>query len=76
MDVNVDLTTDDDEQLAVSPILQPVTPSAPPNEDHWATCSTDEDDDDEMDQFVIPNSQIAYSSITSSSVTAEIECIE
>ena len=76
VDVNVDLTTDDDEQLAVSPILQPVTPSAAPNEDHWATCSTDEDDDDEMDQFVIPNSQIAYVSITSSSVTAEIECIE
>ena len=37
VDVDADLMTDDDEQLAVSPILQP---------------------------FVIPNSQIAYVSIT------------
>ena len=47
VDVDADLTTDDDEQLAVSPILQLVTPSAAPDEDHWATCSTDDDDDDD-----------------------------
>ena len=77
VDVDVDLTTEVDEQLAVSPSLQPVTPSAVPDVDRRATCSTDEDDDgDEWDQFVINTSQVAYASFPSSSSTVEIECIE
>ena len=77
VDVDVDLTTEVDEQLAVSPSLQPVTPSAVPDVDRRATCSTDEDDDgDEWNQFVINTSQVAYASFPSSSSTVEIECIE